>query len=209
VRTETTKQFLRLMQRIRVPMGSVVVPAMFILAGPSYVSLLAGAPVAVAGLCIRAWASGYLKKNETLATAGPYSYTRNPLYLGTLILGLGASVCTGSIWLVGLFVILYCAVYLPVMMAEADTMRAIFPEQYEQYSRHVALLIPRSLFPFRGPNKTISPDRVERRTGFDLALYVRNREYRAALGLAVIVALLALKAAFLIGPGSVWRLLHK
>jgi hypothetical protein len=197
------------MQRIRVPLGSVVVPAMFILAAPSYFSLLAGAPVAAAGLCIRAWASGYLKKNEMLATAGPYSYTRNPLYLGTLILGLGASVCTGSIWLVGLFVILYCIVYVPVMVAEADTMRAIFPGQYEQYSKNVALLIPRSLLPFRGADKTASSDRPESRTGFDSALYVRNREYRAALGLVVIVALLALKTAFSIGPGSVWRLLHK
>jgi len=196
-RNEATRNFLRLMQRIRVPLGFLVIPTMFILAHPSYGSMLVGVVISSAGLAMRAWASGYLRKNEKLATSGPYSYTRNPLYLGTLALGAGAAICTGNIWLVVLFAALYSVVYLPVMAAEVDTMRTKFPAEYGDYSRHVPLLLPRfwaAYRPTQNPANSAEPGAAGH---FDVALYLRNREYRAGIGFVVVTGLLVLKMALL------------
>jgi protein-S-isoprenylcysteine O-methyltransferase Ste14 len=185
------------MQRIRVPAGFVLLPFVLILARPSYISMLAGVPIAAAGLAMRAWAAGYLRKNERLATRGPYSYTRNPLYLGTLILGAGAAVCTGNPWLVGIFAVLYSLIYLPVMSAEVQTMRLTFPAEYPAYSREVPLLLPKFWARYQplGPEHQGGDHSDELR--FDSTLYFRNREYRAALGFAIVVVLLALKMLLL------------
>jgi protein-S-isoprenylcysteine O-methyltransferase Ste14 len=168
----------------------VLAPLLLIAANPTPATLLIGAGLAVAGLAIRAWASGYLKKNQELTTSGPYAYTRNPLYLGTFILGAGVAICSGALWFVALFVLLYLVIYVPVMSAEAETMRKLFPQEYEDYSRHVPLFLPR-LTPYR-------PSADARR--FEPALYLRHREYRAAFGFIVVFALLAAKLLL-----TVWR----
>src|SRR5262249_12879414 len=142
-----TLRMLQFAQRIRVPAGFLLAPLLLIAARPNHVSVTVGCVIAVAGLGIRAWASGCLKKNEELATNGPYAYTRNPLYLGTLLLGLGVSVCTGSWWFASIFAVFYLLVYIPVMVAESETLRELFPDQYPAYSRRVPLLVPR-LTPF-------------------------------------------------------------
>jgi protein-S-isoprenylcysteine O-methyltransferase Ste14 len=196
-RTETTKSFLRLTQRIRVPAGFFVLPAMLVFAHPTRSSLLLGVAIAALGLALRAWASGYLRKNERLTTSGPYSFTRNPLYLGTLILGTGAAICTGSIWLVVLFAALYSTIYLPVIIAEVDTMRGMFPVDYDDYSRRVPLLLPRIGTPYRAPDLQSRPNAGAEAGRFDISLYLRNREYRAALGFAAITALMLLKMLLL------------
>lgn len=152
-------------------------------------TLAIGAIVAAVGLAIRAWASGYLKKDMELATAGPYAHTRNPLYLGTFLLGAGVAIGSGALWFVALFVALYLLIYVPVMQAEVESVRKLFPREYDDYARRVPLFLPR-LTPYHAT------------TGgrqFDVALYTRHREYRAAIGAALVLALLALKY-FLIAP---------
>src|SRR5437763_9324665 len=89
-------RLLHLAQRIRVPAGLLQAPLLIIAAKPSPRTLLIGAAVALVGLLIRAWASGYLRKNMELATSGPYAYTRNPLYLGTFIMGGGIALASGA-----------------------------------------------------------------------------------------------------------------
>lgn len=180
-------------QRIRVPAGFVVAPLLFITARPSGASLVAGAAVAVIGLTIRAWASGYLKKNEELTVTGPYAHTRNPLYFGTFFLGAGVAIGAGTLWFTVLFMGLYLFIYLPVMFAEADTMRALFPRDYKDYSEQVPLFLPR-LTPYRNANgqQAFAGGNREGR-GFDSSLYLRHREYRAAFGLLVVYVLLAVK----------------
>ena len=185
---------VRLMQRIRVPLGFVTAPLLFVLAKPTRHSLLAGALIAICGVAIRGWASGHLRKNERLATGGPYALTRNPLYLGTFVMGTGISICSGSLSFIIFFEVLYLAVYIPVMIAEADTMRRLFPDDYVAYSRSVPLFLPR-LTPARLEWTQPSSDSSE--TGFDLSLYLRHREYRAALGAIIVIALLILKSVYL------------
>jgi phospholipid methyltransferase len=188
--------YKQLAQRFRVSAGFALAPLLLITARPTRGSLIAGAAFAVAGLALRGWASGHLKKNQELTISGPYAYTRNPLYLGTLILGTGVAVAGGAIWFVALFIALYLAVYAPVMSAEAETVRRLFPQQYEAYSSRVPLFFPR-LTPYRLSDDAIglgpAGEVASRGRTFDAALYLRHREYRAALGSLTVFALLAAK----------------
>ena len=174
----------------------MLAPLLFISASPSASSLAAGAFIAIIGLAIRAWASGHLKKNQELTTSGPYAHTRNPLYLGTFLLGTGVAVGGGTPWFVALFATFYLLIYVPVMFAEAETMRGLFAEDYALYSRQVPLFVPR-FTPYRADQSYRSQPGNERR--FDVSLYLRHREYRAAFGFVVAYALLAAKLVIAIG----------
>ena len=180
------RAFLSLMQRMRVPLGFLLTPVMLLAARPTSISVVLGMGVATLGLALRAWASGHLRKNEDLTVSGPYKYTRNPLYLGTFILGTGISISSGVFWLVVLFVVLYLIVYVPVMIAEARTMRNLFPDRYDAYSKRVPLFVPR-VFPGR------SSGSAEGLRKFDRSLYIKHREYRASLGALAVLLLLVLK----------------
>lgn len=175
----------RLLQRVRVPLGFVLSITFLIFAEPRPLILFVGGMIAVIGLLIRAWASGHIRKNQTLAVSGPYAYTRNPLYLGSLILGVGFCVAAGVWWLALGFGALFLGVYLPVMRVEAEDLIGLFGDEYREYARNVPLFFPR----FQGWKKTGAK--------FDFGLYLRYREYRAALGLLFGVAILAFKAFFL------------
>lgn len=176
------------MQRWRVPLGFLCAAAFILLAKPQPFTLAIGGAVAICGLLIRAWASGHIRKNTTLAISGPYAYTRNPLYLGSFILGFGFTIAAGR-WLLlgGVFAALFLGIYLPVMRVEASTLAELFGEDYERYARAVPLFFPR-LTPFKGADAAVK---------FDASLYLRYREYRAALGLLIAWSMLALKAVFL------------
>lgn len=175
----------RIVQRIRVPLGFLFAIVFLIFARPTLLTLAIGSVVVCVGVLIRAWASGHIRKAKTLAVSGPYGYTRNPLYLGSLILGLGFTVAAGVWWLAILFCILFLGIYLPVMRVEIGDMRRIFGEEFDEYERNVPLLIPRF---------TLWKNTGEK---FDFQLYSKYREYRAAIGAAVVVTILALKAYFL------------
>ncbi len=183
------------MQRWRVPLGFVCAALFIFLARPQPLTLLIGGVVALCGLLVRAWAAGHIRKNDRLATSGPYAHTRNPLYLGSFILGLGFTVAAGGLgftmaawrgWLLGcVFVALFLGIYLPVMRVEAQTLAGLFGADYELYARRVPLFLPR-----------LTPYREGAHTGakFDASLYLRYREYRAALGLLIALGVLACKA---------------
>lgn len=175
----------RTIQRIRVPLGFVFAALFLYFARPDAVTLTIGSGIAMIGVLIRAWASGHIRKAETLAVAGPYAYTRNPLYVGSFIMGIGFTVAAGVWWLAILFSVLFFGIYLPVMRVEAGDMRRIFGEEFDEYEQHVPMLIPR-LTPWKS-----SPGR------FDFQLYLRYREYRAAIGAALAVVVLTAKAYFL------------
>ena len=175
----------RFIQRIRVPLGFIFAIVFIAFARPSVVTLAVGTGVAVIGLLIRAWASGHIRKARELAISGPYAYTRNPLYVGSFLMGVGFTVAGGVWWLALLFSGLYIGIYLPVMLVEMDDIRTIFGDEFDEYARNVPMLIPRVT--------------VWRKTGtkFDFQLYLQYREYRAALGVFLAIGVLAAKAYFL------------
>lgn len=175
----------RLLQRLRVPLGFVLSVIFLIFAEPRPLSLLVGGSIAVAGLLVRAWASGHIRKNQTVTISGPYARTRNPLYLGSLILGVGFCIAAGVWWLAVGFAVLFLGVYLPVMRVEAEDLTRLFGAEYQDYARNVPLFFPS----FRVWKKTDAK--------FDFGLYLRYREYQAALGLLFAIAVLTFKAFFL------------
>jgi protein-S-isoprenylcysteine O-methyltransferase Ste14 len=173
------------MQRWRVPLGFLCGALFFLFSRPRPLSLAIGGAIALPGLSLRAWATGHLRKNDALATTGPYAYTRNPLYLGSFLLGVGFTVASGR-WFLGIvFAALFLGIYVPVMRVESATLAELFGDSYQRYVRAVPLFLPR-LSPYRNGAKDI--------VRFDAGLYRRYREYRAAIGLIVAWALLALKA---------------
>lgn len=175
----------RLLQRLRVPFGFLFALIFLIFARPELNTLIIGGLIALTGLLIRAWASGHIRKNQNLAVSGPYAYTRNPLYVGSFILGLGFTVASGVWWLGLVFVALFLGIYLPVMRVEANDLTHLFGAEYEAYARKVPLFVPRfTAF-------------EEFDAKFDINLYLRYREYRAALGLLFAWSILLAKAIFL------------
>lgn len=177
-------------QRWRVPLGFLCGAAFMALARPEPLTLAVGGAVALLGLALRAWSAGHIRKNAQLATTGPYAHSRNPLYLGSFVLGIGFTVATGRPVLLGVvFAALFLGIYLPVMRVEAGTLAQLFGEPYVRYAGAVPLFVPR-LTPYRA-------DDQPRDAKFDASLYMRYREYRAALGLLVAWGVLALKALLL------------
>lgn len=174
-------------QRWRVPLGFLCAALFIVFARPRPETLVAGAAVSLLGVLLRAWASGHIRKNDALAVSGPYAYTRNPLYLGSFILGLGFTIGSGRWWLGILFAALFLGIYLPVMRVESATLAQLFGERFQAYAEAVPLFLPR-LTPYRNGDG---------KTAFDSGLYMRYREYRAALGLLVAWGLLVFKAYYL------------
>ena len=125
--------------------------------GPPWRSLAFGAILIVPGLLIRALASGHVRKNEALATSGPYAYTRNPLYLGSLLIGVGFAVAARSWWVGVALVVMFFAIYLPVIRDEEAFLRQKFPE-FEEYARRVPRMFPKTRGAFsRGKPAEDSP----------------------------------------------------
>src|SRR6478672_8559266 len=137
----------RIATRSRVPLGFVFAAAYLWFARPTWPSLLAGFAIAAAGIVVRALASGHIRKNAALATTGPYAYTRNPLYLGSIIIALGFVVMARNVWIGLGAVAMFAFIYLPVISAEEKYLRATFPG-YDRYAKEVPRLFPR-LTPYR------------------------------------------------------------
>lgn len=162
------KRYADAVARLRVTAGFVMAAAFAWFSHPDPRSLVIGLPISAGGLALRAWAAGHLAKDQRLAISGPYSLTRNPLYLGTLITALGLAAAARSLGLAILFAALFALVYLPAIELEEQHLMEILPG-YAEFARRVPRLVPRWPAEF-------GPDR------FSFALYWKNREYQALLG---------------------------
>jgi protein-S-isoprenylcysteine O-methyltransferase Ste14 len=159
-------------------------------AAPTPQSLVLGALVAALGLVIRGAAAGYLRKNETLTTCGPYAYTRNPLYFGSALLALGL-LLAGNSWIAALLVAAYIGVFYPaVIRFEAQHLRKLHGLAYDAYAAHVPLFFPR-LTPAPALADAADP------ALFSWERYQANREHHTAIGAALALALLAAKMLLL------------
>jgi protein-S-isoprenylcysteine O-methyltransferase Ste14 len=170
-------EWSRIARRIRVPLGFVLAVLYFWLARPTWRFIALGAILIVPGLLVRALASGHVRKNEALATSGPYAYTRNPLYLGSLLIGVGFAIAARSWWVGVALVVMFFAIYLPVIRDEEAFLRQRFPE-FEEYARRVPRMFPRLVV------------RENDAAAFSIGLYLKHREYNALLGALAIVAAL-------------------
>lgn len=169
-------------RRIRVPLGFAFAAFFLWLARPTASFMALSLLLVVPGLLLRAYASGYVKKNAELTTTGPYARTRNPLYLGSIAIGFGFTIAARSWWIVLALALLFALIYIPVIRSEEEYLRSVFPG-FESYAAAIPRLIPR-----------LTPARTSAQPGrFSAALYRKHREYNALIGAVCMYAALIIK----------------
>lgn len=170
--------------RWRVRAGYPLTLACLWLSQPTPQTLRLGFVVGLLGLLLRAAAAGHLLKHEALAMTGPYACTRNPLYLGNAILAVGFAVATASLWVAVLLACYFALFYSAVMRQEEQELRQRYGEQFDTYAARVPRFWPRLRL-------------TECTKGrFSWQNYLRNREYKTAVGFAIALYLLWLRYQF-------------
>ncbi|MBZ5642029.1 MAG: isoprenylcysteine carboxylmethyltransferase family protein [Acidobacteriia bacterium] len=164
--------------RWRVRVGYPIAFAAFYFARPQWKWLVCGVAIALLGLLVRAYAAGHLRKHEQLATSGPYAFTRNPLYFGSVLFAAGFSVASHS-WISAALLATYLAVFYPVVIRrEQGELQTLYGAAFHDYAKRVPAFWPRL---------TPAPSTGEH---FSWQQYRKNREYEAAIGLAIAMLIL-------------------
>ncbi len=176
------KKLLRILSRWRVRAGTLSLIPILVLARPTPRSFAIGLAVCLLGVVWRAWAAGHLRKEKELAISGPYQYTRNPLYLGNLLIGSGVVLGAHSLWVLAIFILYFLIFYPAVIQREKTRMGELFPEKYEAYRRFVPLFFPR----FKSRSR---PDD----TAFSWTRYRTNKEYRALTAASIFWVIMLVK----------------
>jgi len=198
VNTRPMEMWQRIARRIRVPLGFLTA-ALYLFElwrrAPQPAAIAWSLALVVPGLALRGYASGYVKKNSELTRTGPYAHTRNPLYLGSMLIAAGFAVALGS-WLVAVVLAAgFAVIYIPVIASEERFLSSAFPD-FDDYCRRVPRLIPR-LTPARRPGPDIAQEIPAGAPGaFSFALYRKHREYNALVGAVLLyLSLLFLRPA--------------
>jgi protein-S-isoprenylcysteine O-methyltransferase Ste14 len=193
----------RIARRIRVPLGFVaalVYLLELVRQAPVPAAVLSSLLLVLPGLWLRGYAAGYVKKNRELTQTGPYANVRNPLYLGSILIAAGFALSLLS-WIVAfVLAVMFLLIYVPVIASEERFLRATFSD-FDDYCRRVPRLIPRlsaAASPRALPSDETNHSKVSPGS-FSFALYLRHREYNAAIG----AALLYLSLLFL-HPALAW-----
>src|SRR5258708_6168685 len=113
----------RLARRVRVPLGFILAVVYVWVARPTRTSLIAGALIMLPGLLLRGLAFGHVQKDKQLTISGPYAYTRNPLYLGSLFLAAGFAIAARSWSIVAIMVLMFALIYVPGIAGEERYLR--------------------------------------------------------------------------------------
>jgi len=176
-------------RKVRLGVAWLLVLPFLWFARPTAATLLVGGGLAVLGALIRAWAAGHIRKDSTLTVAGPYAHVRNPLYVGSFLMGLGVTIAGGVPFFVAVFLAFYLLVYTRTAMVEAKFLEERYGDAYRSYAAAVPLFVPRPS-PWRPPGTSGA-------SGFSLERYRQNREWEAGLGVMAGFLFLALKMALL------------
>jgi len=143
---------------------------LLILAKPTILSLSIGAIIVVLGEIGRTWASGYIDKNAKLATAGPYRFTRNPLYVANAVIFFGFCIMAFNPWAAIFGLISFTIIYRATMRSEAEFIEGIFGEEFKKWTAVVPMFWPKwTNYPAQGQ--------------FSWALVAKHREQKNALAM--------------------------
>jgi protein-S-isoprenylcysteine O-methyltransferase Ste14 len=185
-------QLTEILIKYRSFIGGLCLIAILWLATPDAWSIFGGFLLMMAGMFFRAWSSGHINKDKELATEGPYSLTRNPLYFGSLILGSGIAVASNNRITTIIFIVYYLAFFTFLIAIERKRMRKRFGQQYDAWAKEANLFFPKI--------KKIG------KSNFNIAYYMKNREYRVLYFSLFITAVLIIKflkkIEFFGGPGK-------
>jgi hypothetical protein len=186
-------RLIAFLARKRVPLGFVTTIAALVLARPTWTTWRIGLLVAIGGEAIRIWAAGHLEKGREVTSSGPYRWTGHPLYVGSSVLALGVVIAARSVPLAILAALYMATTISAAIRTEEAFLRRTFGDAYDRYQQSRALGADVSVA--RGAAAEARSAEAAEPTArrFSLARAMRNREYRAAVGLVVGFALLALK----------------
>ena len=180
--TGATEYILRKIKRppaIRQLVGILFLVLLAVIGRPSWPELfITGTLLSVAGIVIRFWAGGYVKKDKELATTGPYAFVRNPLYVGNVLIALGFCILSGQAWSFAALAVLYLWLYIPSIRKEERTLSKLFGDDFVRYKKHVRAMWPR-LSPYEtGPG------------GWAASQWMKNGEHIVNAGLLIALAVL-------------------
>ena len=160
-------------------MGLVSLIVLLYLSQPNPKSVSIGFFFIIAGMFFRGWAAGYINKDTELATNGPYALTRNPLYFGNFILGVGIAVAGNNIYSYGIFIVFYILFFPFLMTLEHKRLKIKFGKTYEEWAKGSNSFFPKI-------------KKVDCR-GYNISYYIKNKEYRVLYFSLFIIAVLILK----------------
>ena len=173
------KNAIEIIIRYRSFVGILCLVALLYLAEPSPTSMVVGFFFILLGMFFRAWASGYINKDTELATDGPFSLTRNPLYFGNFVLGLGIAIAGNNEYTYIIFFAYYLLFFPFLMVLEHGRMKEIFGEAYEEYASKSHTFFPKI--------------KKSRKGEFNISYYMKNKEYRVLYFSLFVIAVLILK----------------
>jgi protein-S-isoprenylcysteine O-methyltransferase Ste14 len=179
-------QWQKIARRIRVPLGFVFAAVFLWLAQPTWKTMLLSLLLVVPGVWLRAYAAGYVRKNAELTFTGPYAYTRNPLYLGSMMIAFGFAVAAASWIILVALAVLFAAIYIPTIQGEEGYLREHFAG-FDEYAAKVPRLLPRLTAAEFPANENASGGR------FSAAQWRHHREYNALMGAGAIYLALAVR----------------
>lgn len=96
----------------------------------------------VLGALIRAWAAGTVFKNEILATTGPYSMVRHPLYVGNILIFVGFTLLNNEPWAWLVTVSFLWFFYPPAINYEDAKLEKIFGQPWRDWRNQTPALVP-------------------------------------------------------------------
>jgi protein-S-isoprenylcysteine O-methyltransferase Ste14 len=176
----------KIARRIRVPLGFVFAGVFLWLARPTWQTMLASLVLVAPGVWLRAYAAGYVRKNAELTRTGPYAYTRNPLYLGSMMIAFGFAAAAGSWVILIVLAALFAVIYVPTIQSEESYLREHFAG-FDEYAAKVPRLLPRLTAAVFPGNENASGGR------FSAVQWRHHREYNALMGAGAIYLALAVR----------------
>lgn len=176
----------KIARRIRVPLGFVFAGVFLWLAHPTWKTMLLSLLLVVPGVWLRAYAAGYVRKNAELTRTGPYAYTRNPLYLGSIMIAFGFAMAASSLIIFVALALMFTAIYLPTIRSEELYLREHFAD-FDEYAAKVPRLLPRLTAAEFPANENASGGR------FSSGQWRHHREYNALMGAGAIYLALAVR----------------
>jgi hypothetical protein len=169
-----------------VPLGFAFAAVFLWLADPTRRTMLLSLLLVVPGIWLRAYAAGYVRKNTELTRTGPYAYTRNPLYLGSMMIAFGFALAAANWLILVALSTLFAAIYVPTIQSEEAYLREHFPD-FDEYAAKVPRLLPR-LTPAAFPaHQNASGGR------FSAERWRHHREYNALMGAGAIYLALVVR----------------
>jgi protein-S-isoprenylcysteine O-methyltransferase Ste14 len=176
----------KIARRIRVPLGFVFAAVFLWLARPTWTTMMLSLLLVVPGVWLRAYAAGYVRKNAELTRTGPYAYTRNPLYLGSMMIAFGFAAAAASWIILIVLAVLFAAIYVPTIQGEEGYLREHFAG-FAEYAAKVPRLLPRLTAAEFPANENASGGR------FSWQQWRHHREYNAFMGAGAIYLALAVR----------------